>query len=78
MWWIQLLVGLALAIIGYIIMPKAKSAKPDSVSEMESPTAESGIPVTVIFGEILMKSPNLLWFGNKYYLEKSSKSKGKK
>lgn len=75
--WIALLVGLALMIIGYILMPKPKGPKPAAVTEMEAPTAEAGRPIAVIFGEILIKSPNFLWWGDKYYQQRSQRTKKK-
>lgn len=44
---------------------------------MESPTAEAGRPIAVVFGEILVKSPNFLWYGDKSYSRKSKKAKKK-
>lgn len=76
MFW-SLLLGLALMVIGYILMPKPKTAKPDSVTELEAPTAEAGRPIAVPFGEILFKSPNFLWWGDKYYSKRSKKAKKK-
>lgn len=67
MFWIQLLASLVIMAIGYVIMPKTKSSKSDSVTEMDAPTSEVGIAVPVIFGEPLIEAPNFLWYGEKYY-----------
>lgn len=76
MFW-NIIIGLALLVIGYIIMPKPPKQKPPEVSEMESPTAEAGKPITVIFGDIMVQSPNYLWWGDKRYVERK-KRMGKK
>lgn len=64
-WFIGLLIGLALAVVAYLIMPKPKVAKPDAAKDMESPTADAGRPVPVVFGTMTVKGLNVLWFGDK-------------
>ena len=64
-WLIGLLISVAVQIVAYIIMPKPKAPKPDAAKELENPTAEAGIPVPVLFGEKIIKGPNILWFGDK-------------
>lgn len=64
-WFIALLIGLALNIIAYLIMPKPKQPKPEAAKDMDDPTAESGRPVPVVFGTITVKGGNILWFGEK-------------
>lgn len=65
-WFLALLVGLALNIIAYLIMPKPKTPKPEAAKDMENPTAEAGRPLPVVFGCITVQGGNLLWFGEKY------------
>ncbi len=72
-----LIVGIALMFIGYVLRPHPKAAKPAEMTEMESPTAEAGKPIGVVFGEILIKSPNFLWFGDKRYIKHTEKTKKK-
>ena len=64
-WLVPLLIGLALNIVSYLLMPKPKSAKPEAAKDMDDPTAEAGREMTVVFGEVTVKSPNCLWFGEK-------------
>lgn len=61
----QILIGIAIAVISYALMPKPKIAKPDSVEELDYPTAEAGKPVTVMFGTNYIESPNVLWYGER-------------
>ena len=58
-------VTVALTVISYLLMPKPKAPKPDSVKDLDDPTAEAGRPVPVPFGTITIKGLNLLWFGDK-------------
>lgn len=75
--WLQLLIGIGLMILGYLIMPKPKAQRPQEATEMEGPTAEAGRAIIVMWGEITIKSPNFLWWGDKYYTKRSKKT-GKK
>jgi uncharacterized membrane protein len=62
---INLIVGIALQAIGYLLMPKSKSSKDSTVTDMENPTAEGGRPIPVVFGEIEVTGVNIVWFGDK-------------
>lgn len=62
---VQIAIALAVMAIGFVMMPKPKTPKPDAVRDMDNPTAEAGRPIPVLFGEMTIKSPNILWFGNK-------------
>lgn len=62
---VQLAIALAMMVIGYLIMPKPKTPKPEAAKDMEDPTAEAGRPIPVIFGTVMVKGPNVLWFGDK-------------
>jgi len=57
-------ISLALSAVAYLITPKP-SLPSQAVQELNLPTAESGKPKNVVFGEVLVKSPNYLWFGHK-------------
>lgn len=76
MFW-NIILGLALLILGYLLMPKPKQPKPDAVQELEAPTAEAGKPVPVVFGDVILKSPNYNWYGDIRNVRKSKKSKKK-
>jgi len=64
-WWIGLLIGLALNVVAYLIMPKPKREKAEAAKDMDSPTAEAGRPVPVVFGTLTVKGLNVLWYGDK-------------
>lgn len=74
----QLLVGIVLQVIGYMLTPKPKKQKPPTVEDMKSPTAEAGRPIPVVFGSITVKSPNLLWMGDKAIRTRKANAGGKK
>ena len=62
---IQLAIGVALQAIGYLMMGKPKGTKPDTVQDLEDPTAEAGRPIPVIFGQIEVKGVNIVFFSEK-------------
>lgn len=64
-WFIPLLIGIALNIVSYLLMPKPKQPKPPAAKDLENPTAEAGRPIPVVFGTITVKGTNVLWFGEK-------------
>lgn len=64
--WLPLIIGIALTVLGYLLMPKPKMPSME-VKDMEDPTAEAGRPLPVPFGRITIKGTNVLYFGDKYY-----------
>lgn len=63
--WVQLLIGIALNIVAYLIMPKPKAPKPPAVDDLENPTADAGRPIPVVFGTKTVRGLNVLWYGDK-------------
>lgn len=62
---IQVLVGVGMEVLGYLLMPKPKN-DPSTVEDMQNPTADAGRPLPVVFGEIKITGPNIIWWGDKY------------
>ncbi len=75
---VQLLIGIALNIIGYLIMPKPKVDQGTETKDLEDPTAEAGKPVPVIWGTLTLKGLNILWYGEKETVQKKMKKKSSK
>lgn len=63
--WILLLVNVALFVIGDLIRPKPKleNAKPQGLGDFNFPTATEGRVVPIIWGKVLLKGPNVVWYG---------------
>lgn len=64
---------LAIYIIALVLvvalMPTPKSnVKPASLADIDAPTAEPGRPIPVVFGTVLLKSPNVVWYGDFMYI----------
>lgn len=67
---VQLLIGLALAYISYLLVPKPKVSQPEATKELENPTAEAGKPIPVVFGSITIQSPNNLGYWDKEIVQR--------
>jgi hypothetical protein len=65
MFLVQLVLGLALMILGYMLMPTPPEEKQE-ITEMESPTATSR-EIPWLFGDMWIKSPNFLGHWDKQY-----------
>jgi hypothetical protein len=63
MFWVQLLVAIVLAVVSYLIMPKPKQPQPPGTRDLESPTADAGRPLPVVFGTLTVKGLNVVWYG---------------
>lgn len=73
----QLIVGVVLNIIAYLLMPKPKVEQPPSTEDLQEPTSEAGRPIPVVFGTITQTGPNLLGAWDKRSVHRPAK-KGKK
>ena len=66
---LNLLISATLMVISYMLTPKQKVERP-TIQEGAEPTADAGKPIAVLFGTKDIKSPNCIWFGDKYYRER--------
>lgn len=76
MFW-NIIIGLALMILGYLLMPKPKQPKPQEMSELEGPTVDQAGDIAVVFGDITVKSMNILGYWNIANVRKKKKSRKK-
>jgi hypothetical protein len=59
------LIVLALASMIYIALaPKPPAPKPKPLSDVDAPTAEEGRPIPVVFGSVLLRGSNVVWYGD--------------
>lgn len=68
--WITLILFLVSTAIAILLRPEVKTEVP-AVEDMEDPTADAGRPIPVVFGTMTVNGLNVLWFGDKEYLERS-------
>lgn len=57
----QLILILVMMIISALLMKAPPSAQP---STFQATTAEAGRPIPVLYGSVLLKNPNVVWWGN--------------
>ena len=55
------IVMFAVAVYGIMNAPKAPDA---TVQTGEAPTAQEGRPIPVVFGTVMVRDPNIVWYGN--------------
>lgn len=72
---LNIIFGLGLLIIGYLIMPKKQQKQ--EIQELEGPTAEAGRSIPVLFGDMTIKSGQFLWYGDISHAKKKKKVKKK-
>jgi len=77
-WFISLLIGLAINIVAYLIMPKPKQPQPAETKDLQDPTATAGRPLPVPFGSIRVQGLNVIWFGDRSTVMRTLKSSGGK
>lgn len=46
------------------LAPKPKPPKAAAVEDFDAPTAEEGRAVPVIFGDVWVTGPNVVWYGD--------------
>lgn len=52
------------AVVAYALAPKPPTPPPPALEDFQVPTAEEGRPVPVVFGEVWITGPNVLWYGD--------------
>lgn len=62
---VSLLIAVVLNVVAYLLAPKPKQAKPEAAKEMDSPVAEAGREIAVLFGTMIIKDGNILDFSEK-------------
>lgn len=65
-------------LLSYALMPKPPAPKPAELSDVDAPTAEEGRPIPVVFGMVLVKGSNVVWYGDLQADPIRKKSGGKK
>jgi hypothetical protein len=76
-WWFVVVLVIAVVAACYAVSPKAPEPVPPTLKDIQAPTAEQGRPIPVVFGTYLVKSPNVVWYGDLGYEEVRSDGGGK-
>jgi|AMFO01.1.fsa_nt_gi hypothetical protein len=62
--WVQLVLFVVSALIQIALTPKPKVENAKPASDFSAPVAEEGMPIPVVFGEVLIEAPNVVWYGD--------------
>lgn len=62
-WW-YIVAAIAAAVIAYKNIPKPQSTPPLGLEDVKIPTAKEGASIPVIFGTKMIRSPNVVWYGD--------------
>jgi hypothetical protein len=62
MWY--LVVIIVAVLLSVALAPKPPEPKPAALSDIDAPTAEEGRPIPVVFGSVLIRGANVIWFGD--------------
>ena len=65
--------AIVVVILAVVLQPKPPAMKPPSLNDLTVPTVKQGKPITKVFGQRIVTSPNIVWFGDLAYNKVSSK-----
>lgn len=52
------------AIVSIALAPKPPQPPPPALDDIDAPTAEEGRAIPVIFGDVWLRGPNVIWYGD--------------
>lgn len=67
MWTLILYIIVIILAIYFYVTAESPTQTTKTLTDIEGPTAEEGRAVPVIFGTCLLKSPNMVWYGDLKY-----------
>jgi len=64
--WIQLIIAIIMLIISFLMMPKPKRSDPaaQTLSDSDFPIANESDEIPVVFGEVVLAQPNIVYWGD--------------
>lgn len=62
--WGQILLFIVASLVQRLLAPKPPQPKPLELSDFELPTADEGRPIPVVFGTMIVRGPNVTWYGD--------------
>lgn len=62
--WAQIAWFVVSVIVSYALGPKPPKPRPAALEDFDIPVAEEDRPIPVVFGEVEITGPNVLWYGN--------------
>lgn len=62
--WITLILMVISTIVSIMFRPVPVPPAAAGFADLQVPVATAGAPIPVIFGTVLIKNPNVVWFGD--------------
>lgn len=62
--WTVIAVLVVSVLVQYALQPKTPQPQAAELKDFEAPTADEGRPVPVVFGSVLVRSANVVWYGD--------------
>lgn len=62
--WAAIAVLVVSVLVQYALQPKTPQPQAAELKDFEAPTADEGRPVPVVFGSVLVRSANVVWYGD--------------
>ena len=77
-WLIQIIIGLIINVIGYVLLAASQKPKPKEVRDMDDITAEAGRPAPVVWGSGTVKGLNIIEVWDKESVKRNVSAEGGK
>jgi hypothetical protein len=61
---VQAVIMIIAIIVAVALAPKPPQPKPNALADFDAPTAEEGKPYCKVFGEAVIRDPNVIWYGD--------------
>ena len=62
--WTNLIIGLVLALVTYLMRPKPEPPKPTALKDVNVPVTKEGTEIGVVYGTVWIDSPQIVWYGD--------------
>jgi hypothetical protein len=62
--WTVIAVLVVSVLVQYALQPKTPQPQAAELKDFEAPTADEGRPVPVVFGSVMVRSANVVWYGD--------------
>lgn len=62
--WAAIAVLVISVLVQYALQPKTPQPQAAELKDFYAPTADEGRPVPVVFGTVLVRSANVVWYGD--------------
>lgn len=61
--WYMIAVMIVSMIVSYALRPTPQQPNPQTIEDLNIPTVKEGTPVAVVFGDVWVDSPQIVWYG---------------